>query len=77
MLIDLIGEHVCESVGAVAVRDPGRIINNPLEVEMFGGRELTVTGISAGKDWLSGAVSAERALGGSFSARKSLFQALQ
>ena len=35
--------------------------------------ELTVTGISAGKDWLSGAVSAERALGGSFSARKSLF----
>lgn len=55
------------------VRDPGRIINDPLEVGMFGGRELTVTSISAGKDWLSGAVSVERALGGSFSARKSLF----
>lgn len=73
MLIDLMGAHVCESVDAVVVRDPGRIINDPLEVGMFGGRELTVTGISAGKDRLSGAVSAERALGGSFSARKSLF----
>ena len=57
----------------IVVRDFGRIINNPSEMGLIGDRELTVTGISAGKDWLSGAISAGLALGGSFSARKSLF----
>ena len=30
VLIDLMGAHVCESVDAVVVKDPGRIINDPL-----------------------------------------------
>ena len=52
------------------VRDPGRIINNPLEIELIGVRGSVICDISAEKAFLGGVVNASGAPNGSFSERR-------